>query len=91
MPQKKSKKLPVGSQILVKKGVNIPEFPDVCAEDWKGMVVEAKGRGADLKYIIEWEDSTLEAMPKDYVEHCETAGLYHRMACLLASEVEGIE
>jgi hypothetical protein len=53
-------------------------------------VVEARGRGADLKYFIEWDAATLEKMPGSYREHCESQGLYHGMVCLGGSDVTAV-
>ena len=91
MAKKKTKKIAAGTSVEVNEGIAIPEFPDVCAEGWLGTVVESKGRGETLKYIIEWEDATIEAMPKSYLEQCETIGLYHRMACLNANQIKSVE
>jgi hypothetical protein len=52
------------------------------------MIVEAKGKGADAKLIIEWDDQTVEKFPTEYNRYCEVKGLYSRMACFPASEVE---
>lgn len=73
---------------MVSEGVHLPEFPDQPIEGWTGTVVEQRGRGAELQYIIEWDDATVTAMPQTYRDHCEQEGLYFKMACLPASDVE---
>lgn len=87
MPKKKTK-LAVGTLIQVKSEVTVPEYPDVIAAGWQGTIVETKGRGSDLKYIIEWSEQTVTQMPSNYVEHCESTGLYYQMACFPAESVE---
>lgn len=87
MSPKKSTKLSAGATISVNDGVTVPEFPEIDASGWTGMVLEAQGRGATLKYIIEWDDATLAKIPQHYVDHCESNGLLHSMACFPASDV----
>ena len=69
----------------------MPEFPEVDISGWTATIVETRGRGADLKYFVEWDSDTLQNMPESYREHCEGQGLYHGMACLAASEVAPID
>ena len=59
--------------------------------NWSGTVVETKGRGASLQYIIEWDEETEAAMPKDFVDACEESGLFYKMACLPHTDIESIE
>lgn len=87
MAKRKSAKLSAGTVIRVNDGVTMPEFPDVDISGWTGTVTESQGRGADIKYIVEWDDATSQRMPQDYVDHCEQQGLYARMACLPGSNV----
>jgi hypothetical protein len=87
MAKSKSSKLSAGTQIRVNDGVAMPEFPQVDISGWTGMVSESQGRGADIKYIIEWDDATQQRMPPEYVSHCEQQGLYAGMACLKGADV----
>jgi hypothetical protein len=84
----KSEKLSVGSKIRVKEDIAVPEFEQVSASGWIGMIVESKGKGAEMKFIIEWDDATVDRFPDCYVKYCEEKGLYSRMACFKAVEVE---
>ncbi len=88
MAQKKSSKLKAGAPIRVKAGVTLPENPEVVIAGWTGTVSEASGSGSALKYIVEWDDATEQAMPAGYREDCESQGLYFKMACLNAADVE---
>lgn len=88
MAKKKSSKLAAGTPVKVKEGVKLPEFPDQSIAGWTGVVMEQKGRGADLQYIIEWDDATVDAMPQSYQDHCESHGLFFKMVCLPADQVE---
>ncbi len=90
MPAKK-KKLATGTRIRLKPDVKIPEVPEVDAQGWSGTVVEAKGRGATLQYIVEWDEETEASMPKEFVEACEQACLFYKMACLPHTDIEAIE
>jgi hypothetical protein len=82
MAKSKSSKPGVGSRIRVNDGVTMPEFPQVDISGWTGTISETQGRGADIKYIVEWDAGTRARMPADYVTHCEQNGLYAGMACL---------
>lgn len=77
-----------GSRIRVKSGVNSPEFPEISLAGWTGTVVETTGKPPEQKVIIEWDAKTIDAMPKDYVEKCESGQLYHVMASLGSDDVE---
>jgi len=90
MPAKKTK-LASGTKVRLKPDVKIPEVPDVDARGWSGTVVETKGRGATLQYIIEWDAETEANMPKDFVEACEQSCLFYKMACLPHADIEAIE
>lgn len=82
MAKSKSSKLGAGTLIRVNDGVVMPEYPQVDISGWTGAISESQGRGADIKYIVEWDADTCSRMPADYVTHCEQQGLYAGMACL---------
>lgn len=88
MAKKKSSKLTAGTAVRIRQGTPLPEFPDICIDGWTATILEVKGRGADLQYIIEWDDSTVAEMPQSYQDECEERGLFFRMACLSADQVE---
>jgi hypothetical protein len=77
-----------GTRIRVRSGVTIPEFPDVDCTGWTGSVAELSGKKADPKYVVEWDESVVAAMPKAYLEACEKSGLYFRMACFTRDKLE---
>ena len=81
----------VGARIRVKAGVAMPEFPDVLCEGWCGHVVDHTGKKADRKYVVEWDDTTLQSMPPDYVDQCEQNCLYYRMACFADEALEVVD
>lgn len=87
MAKKKSSKLAAGAVVKVKDGVKFPEFPDQSIAGWTGTVAEQKGRGADLQYIIEWDQATIDAMPQAHKDRCEQQGLFFKMVCLPADQV----
>ncbi len=90
MAKKKSNKLAAGAAVQAKAGVTLPEFPEQPIAGWTGIVTEQKGRAADLKYIIEWDDATVQAMPQSYKDHCEEHGLFFKMVCLPADQVSAL-
>jgi hypothetical protein len=91
MAKSKSSKLGAGTKVRVNDGVAMPEFAEIDISGWTGAVAESQGRGADIKYIVEWDAGTLARMPSSYREHCDAHGLYAGMACLSGSDVAAIE
>lgn len=87
MAKSKSSKLGPGSPIRVNDGVTMPEFPQVGIAGWTGAVIESQGRGADIKYIVEWDSATCSRMPSEYVAYCEQHGLTAQMACLKGTDL----
>ncbi len=77
-----------GSRIRVKPGVPSPEFPEILLAGWTGTVVETSGKPPEQKVIIEWDPTTIAAMPADYVSKCESGQLYYIMASLHSDDVE---
>ncbi len=90
MPAKR-KKLASGAKVRLKTGATIPEVPLVDANQWTGIVIEAKGRGDALQYIVEWDEETEQRMPADFINACEKTGLFYKMACLPHQDVEACE
>lgn len=77
-----------GARIRVKPDVVSPDFPDVSFAGWTGNVVEVSGKPPAEKFIVEWDSSTIAAMPADYVSRCESQMLFHAMACLGSTDLE---
>src|ERR1700690_3661376 len=65
--KKTSEALAVGARVRVKSGTTIPEFPDVPCGGWTGTVVEMTGKKPNSKFVIEWDDATLAAIPEPYL------------------------
>ena len=77
-----------GARIRVKPDVMSPDFPDVSFAGWTGSVAEVSGKPPAQKFIVEWDGTTIAAMPADYVSRCEAQMLFHAMACLAANDIE---
>lgn len=90
MASSKFSKLSAGARIRVHDGVSMPEFAGVDISGWTGSIVESQGRGADIKYIVEWDADALARMPESYRRHCDSQGLYAGMACLPGSDVSAV-
>src|SRR5690606_9562813 len=71
MAKNGASKVTSGTGVRVKEGVSLPEFPGISIAGWTGEVLETKGRGAAVQYIIQWDDRTVASMPADYRAHCE--------------------
>jgi len=83
--------LTVGTRIRVKDGVTAPEIPDICCEGWVGNIIELLGKKSQVKYIIEWDNSTIDEMPAAYIDRCEEQGLYFKMSCFEGDEIEAVD
>ena len=77
-----------GARVRVKPGVVSPDFPDVSFAGWTGSVVEVSGKPPARKFIVEWDSTTTQAIPADYVSRCEAQMLFHAMACLGQDDLE---
>lgn len=91
MAKKGASTLTSGTAVRVKDGVALPEFPEISIAGWTGEVMETRGRGAAVQYIIQWDQQTVAAMPQTYLDHCEEHGLFHEMVCLPKGDVEEVE
>ncbi len=83
--------IPIGTRVQVKQGVTSPDMPDFPLEGWTGTISEVAAKKPPRKYMVEWDDATLDAMPAAYREFCEEKQLYDRMICLGENEVETVE
>jgi|GEM_PF-2444066 len=87
--KRSSGKLKVGTRVRVKEGTSVPEFADVVCGGWTGGVDNLIGKSKpDPKYVIEWDEATIEAMPADYISKCEESNLFYRMACFSRDDLE---
>ncbi len=81
-------KLAIGSRVRVKAGVMSPDFSDVSFAGWTATIMELSGKKPNVKFIIEFDDDAIAAMPSDYLHLCEEQRLLHTMACLAADQLE---
>lgn len=88
--KKASDKLSLGTRIRIKAGVTIPEFPEISCEGWTGRVADLTGKKSEPKYVVEWDDSAIQGMPKSYRDACEEKGLFYRMACFERGDLEAV-
>jgi hypothetical protein len=88
MAKKKAKGGLEGSRIRVKPGINSPEFPEISLSGWTGMIIESSGKPPAQRVIIEWDSTTIAAMPAEYVTKCESQQLYYIMAGLGVDDIE---
>lgn len=83
-----SGKLAIGSKVRVKPGVASPDFPEVSFAGWTATIMELSGKKPKQKFIIEFDDAVIAAMPPDYLARCEEQRLLYTMACLTSEEIE---
>lgn len=81
-------KLAIGSRVRVKGGVTSPDFPDVSFAGWTATIMELSGKKPNQKFIVEFDDAIIAAMPPDYLQRCEEQRLLYTMACLAADQIE---
>ena len=80
----------VGSQVKIKEGVSAPDLPEFTLAGWTGTVMERAGKKNARKYMIEWDQSTLDRMPPKYLKQCQEQKLYHLMVCLTGDALETV-
>lgn len=83
--------LTTGTKVRVKEGVEAPDLPGISIAGWTGTITQASGKKGSRKIFIEWDESTVEAMGKDYIDACEQKQLFHLMACLGENDLEPVE
>jgi hypothetical protein len=84
-------KLSPGQFIRIKPGVAAPEFPDVSCGGWTGVIMELIGKKTDPQYVVEWDQATLNIMPRSYKDQCEERHLTYSFSCFALSDMELIE
>ncbi len=93
MAKKKSAKTPKlapGQAIRIKPGVAAPEFPEVSCAGWTGVIMELMGK-TDPKYLVEWDQATLDNMPGSYKEQCEERTLTYSFCYFSSEDMEVVE
>ncbi len=88
MSSSSARKLAIGSRVRVKDGVVSPDFSDVSFAGWTATIMELSGKKPNQKFIIEFDDAVIAAMPPDYLQRCEEQRLLYTMACLGADQLE---
>jgi hypothetical protein len=83
-------KLAIGSRVRVKDGVMSPDFNDVSFAGWTATIREFSGKKPNQKFIVEFDDAVVAAMPPDYLQRCEEQRLLYSMACLQAEQLETV-
>ena len=81
-------KVAVGSRVRVKEGVSSPDFPDISFAGWIATIIELSGKKPNQKFILEFDDRVVAAMPPDYLARCEEQRLLYTMACLAGDQLE---
>ena len=88
MGSSSSGKLTVGSRVRVRAGITSPDFPEVSFAGWAATIVEFSGKKPNQKFILEFDDAVVAAMPADYLNKCEEQHLLYTMACLTGDQIE---
>ena len=81
-------KLTIGSRVRIREGVTSPDFTEVSFAGWTATIVELSGKKPKQKFIVEFDDAIIAAMPPDYLQRCEEQRLLYTMACLEADQIE---
>lgn len=90
MNNRSTTKLTVGTRVRVKDGVVSPDFADVSFAGWTATILELSGKKPNQKFIIEFDEAVVAAMPPDYLKRCEEQRLLYTMACLDAAQLEPV-
>lgn len=81
----------IGTSVRVKEGVTSPDVPNFSLAGWTGTIAEVAKKKPPRKYMIEWDQQTLDAMSAEYLKFCEEKQLYHLMICLDEDQVESVD
>ncbi|MCA9041071.1 MAG: hypothetical protein KDA65_12035 [Planctomycetaceae bacterium] len=84
-------KLTTGTKIRIKEGTALPEFPEITCGGWTGEVMDQIGKKTNPRYVIQWDDATVEQFDDNYISQCESKNLYHLMACFEPEDLETVE
>ena len=52
--------------------------------------MELSGKKPKQKFIVEFDDAVIAAMPPEYLQRCEEQRLLYTMACLEADQIEAV-
>lgn len=85
---KRAKKLSGGDEIVIRDGEKMPEFPEISIGGWTGTVLESRGRGDGLKYIVEWSEETQKIIPNEFRDAADLQQVATELACVPASAIE---
>ncbi len=78
----------VDDRVRVKYGTADPDFPDIPLGGWAGTVAEVSDDGKSHRYLIEWNQFTLDNMPSIFRKRCERDGLDEESSCLGEEDFE---
>ncbi len=84
-------RLTPGTRVRAREGVTVPEFPEMTYAGWTGTVRELMGKKSAPKYLIEWDDETIEQMPQEYRDQCEEQQVFYAMACLAYEDLQVLD
>lgn len=84
-------KYKIGDIVKVKEGVADPDFEELTIADWQGTIIEAEpinAKGECPRYLIRWDNKTLNEMSDEYLERAEIEGLDSNEMYLYESDIE---
>lgn len=76
----------VGDSVKVKEGVRVPDCEKLDMAGWQGRVTELH-EGDPSHIYIQWDSITLESMPRQHIEECETEGFGYEGMTLAVDDV----
>jgi hypothetical protein len=82
--KERSPKFAVGSEVRVKKGVTVPNRPDMPMGGWCGKIYQVNG----TIYMVHWSEATLEAIPPFHRERWRRNGEDFRVMWLKEDVLE---
>ena len=84
-------KIKINDSIIVRKGVQDPDFENLSLSGWSGRINEIVEEYTDERVAlinIEWNSKTLKQIPDKYIQECETEGLDWQQMNLYVSDIE---
>ena len=84
--------LKIGDIVKVQEGVMCPDYKDLNISGWQGTVTDISEDDKDnILICIEWDLTTTQNMPDDFVEQGEEDGLDNDLMYLSFEDIELIK
>jgi hypothetical protein len=78
----------VGDAVVVKSGIADPDFSDMLLDGCVGTIIEVGQETSPIRYLVRWNQRTLESLPLTYHERCESEDLISNQMWLFEDDLD---